>query len=224
MEGHTTYHLLDAKHQMDFGIVPDIGNTGYEFKMRGTDVLVAPDSLKAYSESRSLWCGIPLMSPFTNRIERDSYYFHLKKYLLNVSMGNFLRTPPHNRPIHGLQCYDPRWQVVKTGASAATGAFITARLEFFKYRDSMAQSPFAHGYETTYRATDAKLRCTTKVTNKGKSAMPVHFGYHPYFRPAGPRGDWKLAIAAKTHWIVSEGLIPTRETERSDACLGLGGH
>jgi len=46
--------------------------------------------------------------------------------------------------------------------------------------------------------------------------MPVHFGYHPYFRPDGPRENWTLAIDAMLHWVVTDALIPTGETEPAE--------
>ena len=219
VEGHTTYHLLDSKRKMDLGIVPDVGNFAYEFKVNGKDALITPESFKAYLEKRRFGWGIPFLAPYANRIDRDYYYFQGKKYLLNDSLGNILRVPPNNNPIHGLLVYDPRWEVVKTGASEADGAFITSRLEFYKYPDLMAQFPFAQVYEVTYRLKDGKLECTTKVTNVGKSSMPVHFGYHPYFRPDGPREEWTLSIGAEKHWIADSALLPSGETEPTDSYL-----
>jgi len=219
VEGHTTYHLADARRKMEFGIVPDIGNFGYEFKVNGNDVFITPDSFKAYVEKRWFGWGNPFMAPFANRIDHDYYYFQGKKYLLNDSLGNLMRVPPSNYVLHGVLVYEPRWEVAKTGASDAEGAFITSRLEFYKYPDLMAQFPFAHVYEMTYRLKDGKLECTTGVTNAGKSAMPVHFGYHPYFRPDGAREEWTVKVAAKRRIIVDDALVPTGETEPTDRFL-----
>ncbi len=219
VEGHPTYHLIDVQRKMDFGVVPDIGNLGYSFKANGKDVLLAPDSFESYIQERGLGRGNPLMAPFANRINQDSYYFQGKKFLLNDELKNFLRTPPLNYPIHGLLAYDPRWEIVKTAASDATGAHITSRLEFYKYPELMAQFPFAHIIEITYALKGGRLECSTKITNVGASPMPVHFGYHPYFVPDGPREEWTLHIAARTHWIVDEGLIPTGQTEPAETFL-----
>jgi aldose 1-epimerase len=146
----------------------------------------------------------------------DYYYFQEKKYLLNDALGNILRVPPNNYALHGLLVFDPHWEVIQSGGSETEGAFITSRHEFYKYPDLMAQFPFAHVYEVTYRLKDGKLECTTKVSNVGKSAMPVHFGYHPYFRPDGPRAEWTLGIGAETHWLVTKPLLPTGETEPAE--------
>jgi aldose 1-epimerase len=219
VEGHTTYHLRDGKRKMEFKLVPDIGNWGYSLKADGKEVFYAPVSLEQYIKDRGLGSGNPLMAPFANRIDKDYYYFEDRKYLLNADLGNFLRTSPTNFPIHGLLSYDKRWEVVKTSASDSTGAAITSRMDFYKYPDLMAQFPFAHIHEVTYRLKGGKLECATKITNVGNSNMPIHFGYHPYFVPDGPREQWTLHVAARQHWIVPPELIPSGELEPAEKCL-----
>ena len=217
--GHTVYQLVDSGHNMELCMVPGIGNWMYEFKANGKDVLLAPESLDRYIRDRALGRGNPLMAPFANRIDRDHYFFDGRKYLLNDGFGNFLRDPRSNYPIHGLLAYDARWEVISTQASDSAGAVITSRLEFYKYPDLMAQFPFAHVHEVTYRLRGGKLECTTQIRNLGRSAMPVHFGYHPYFVPDGPREDWTLHVGAQAHWIVTSDLVPTGELESAETYL-----
>ncbi len=218
VEGRTTYHLLDTSRNMDFGVVPDIGNLGYEFKVNGKDVLIPPESFKGYLEKYWFCCGSPFLAPWANRIPQDFYYFQGKKYLLNPDMGNLLRDQ-FKQVIHGLVTFDARWEVVKSGASDTQGAYVTSRLEFYGYPDLMAQFPFAHVYEVTYRLKDGKLETTTKVTNVGQAAMPVMMAYHPYFRLDGNREEWTLSIGAQKHWLPSKQLISTGETEPADTFL-----
>lgn len=218
VEGHTTYHLVDTSRNMDFGIVPDIGNFGYEFKVNGKDVFIPPESFQSYLEKRWFCCGNPFMAPWANRIDRDHYFFQGKKYLLNDALGNLLHEQ-YKQALHGLLVFDPRWTVVATGASKTQGAFITTRLDFYRFPDLMAQFPFAHTIEVTHRLRDGQLEITTAVINVGGAAMPVFFGYHPYFRPDGPREEWTLSVGAKNHWIVSPQLIPTGEKEPADNFL-----
>jgi aldose 1-epimerase len=218
VEGHTTYHLLDSKLKMDVGIVPDIGNFAYQFKVNGKDALIPVESFKDYLAKHTFGWGIPFLAPWANRIDNDSYYFEGKKYLLNESLGNIIRDN-FKQPLHGLLIYETRWKVVKTSGSDADGAFVVSRLEFYKYPDLMAQFPFAQVYEMTYRLKEGKLECTTRVTNAGNSNLPVHFAFHPYFHPDGPRAEWKLTIGAQKHWIVTHQLIPTGETEPTDKFL-----
>ena len=215
VEGHATYHLLDSKLKMEVGIVPDIGNFAYQFKVNGKDVLIPLESFTGYPEKQTFGWGIPFLAPWANRIDNDYYYFEGKKYLLNDSLGNF-RRDNFKQPIHGLLVYESRWKVVKIGSSDVDGAFIVSRLDFYKYPDLMAQFPFAQVYEMTYRLKDGKLECTTRATNVGNSDLPVHFAFHPYFHPDGPREQWKLTIGAQKHWFVTKQLIPTGETEPTD--------
>ncbi len=215
VEGHTTYHLLDSSRNMDFGLAPDIGNFGYEFKVYDKDVFIHPQSFKSYIEKHRLGSGCPFLAPWANRIEHDYYFFQGKKYLLNDALGNLMRDQ-FNQVIHGLLVFEPRWEVVKKGASDAQGAFITSRLEFYKYPDLMAQFPFAHAIEVTYRLKDGKLENTTAISNVGRAAMPVLVAYHPYFRPDGNREDWTVSIRVKKHWLLSKQLIPTGETEPTE--------
>jgi aldose 1-epimerase len=49
--------------------------------------------------------------------------------------------------------------------------------------------------------------------------MPVHFAFHPYFRPDGPREEWKLTLGARKHWLLTKTLIATGETQPSDSFL-----
>ncbi len=212
VEGHTTYHLLDSGRRMDVGIVPDIGNFAYEFKANGKDVLIPPDSFKSYVEKRWFCCGSPFLFPWANRIPEDFYYFQGKKYLLNPDIGNLLRDQ-FKQVIHGLLVFDNRWEVAKTGATPATGAFITTHLDFYKYPDLVEQFPFAHSLEVTFRLKDGRFETSTVVKNVGAAPMPVMMAYHPYFRPEGERSEWTLSIGARTHWLPSKQLISTGETE-----------
>jgi aldose 1-epimerase len=215
VEGYTTYHLVDAQRKMEVGIVPQMGNVVYEFKVNTKDALIPVDSLKEFLAERKVSAGMAFLAPWANRIDQDYYYFNGKKYLLNDSLGNLPHIAPYNMVIHGLLVFSPHWRVVKQGASDAEGAFITSRLGFYKYPDLMAQFPFAQVYEITYRLKDGKLENTTRLTNKSAVEIPVFFGYHPYFRPDGPREDWRISINARLHWKIDnrQRVIPTGETE-----------
>lgn len=221
VEGHTTWHLQDARANAEVALAPDIGNFVYEYRFSGHDVVIRPDSLNGYLQKHWFCCGIPFLAPFANRIDGNAYYFGGRKFLLNDSLGNLLYTPDTRLPLHGLLVFEKRWQVVTHGASDRDGAFVTSRLEFYKYPELMAQFPFAHTITMTYRLRDGKLENTTVIENNGAEPMPVDIGFHPYFRPDGPRADWTLAINAKTHWIPDDHtrLIPIGENEPAEKYL-----
>jgi aldose 1-epimerase len=44
--------------------------------------------------------------------------------------------------------------------------------------------------------------------------MPVAIGFHPYFQLTdSPREEWRLSVAAKTHWLLDSNILPTGQTE-----------
>jgi aldose 1-epimerase len=78
----------------------------------------------------------------------------------------------------------------------------------------MAQFPFAHSYEMTYRLRDGILEVETVIENHSTSTMPVSVGYHPYFQVNdAPRDQWKVHLAAKESMLLSKQLVPTGETK-----------
>ena len=76
----------------------------------------------------------------------------------------------------------------------------------------MAQFPFAHTIEMTYRLHDGVLEVRTTLENLSADPMPVGIGYHPYFQiHDAPRDQWKVHLAARDHLALSKMLIPTGE-------------
>jgi aldose 1-epimerase len=91
-------------------------------------------------------------------------------------------------------------------------AHVTSKLDFWKYPDMMAQWPFAHEYEMTYRLADGALEVRTTVSNLSAEAMPLSVGFHPYYRiPDIPRDQWSLRMPAGKAVIADDRRVPTGE-------------
>ena len=76
----------------------------------------------------------------------------------------------------------------------------------------MAQFPFAHAIEMTYRLHEGVLEVETVLENLSNAPMPVAVGYHPYFQvPGAPRDAWRAHLPAREHIVLSDQLIPTGE-------------
>lgn len=74
----------------------------------------------------------------------------------------------------------------------------------------MAQFPFAHVIEMTYRLKDGRLEVETAIENLSAEALPVSLGYHPYFQVSdAPRDEWTVRLAARKKHLLSNRLIPT---------------
>ena len=134
-----------------------------------------------------------------------------KKYNLNPDLKNY-RPDGNGLPIHGLLNFSNNWKMIGIGADEKS-AWVTSRLEFFRIPEYMAQFPFAHTIDMTYRLANGVLEVETEVTNMSFEKMPLIIGYHPYFRVHdAPRAEWKVTLPAKLHVTLNSKLTPTGET------------
>ena len=78
----------------------------------------------------------------------------------------------------------------------------------------MAQFPFAHNLEMTYRLSNGELEVITTVENLSNQPMPLSLGYHPYFQVHdAPRDAWQVHLPVKSKVLLSATLVPTGETQ-----------
>lgn len=205
--------LRDAAADLHVSIVPIHGNIAYEFLHAGSNWLWTPfsDPVEEMSGSSALF-GIPLLSPWANRLSSDTYSINGVEYTLNRRINN-LRVDHNYLAIHGLVMFAP-WTVTALGADAY-GAYLRSTLQFTKRSDWMAQFPFAHRLELTHRISDGKLCLILSLTNDSDTPMPLCIGFHPYFRlPGGAdRNSWQLGCAGRTRMVLSDRYIPTGHTE-----------
>ena len=112
-------------------------------------------------------------------------------------------------------------------AANSKSAHVTSKLAFWKYPDLMAQWPFAHEYEMTYRLSEGVLEVQVTVTNLSTEPMPLVLGFHPYYRiPDIPRDQWTAHLPARKMVVADDRLIPTGEFKAFDLPnpLPLKGH
>ena len=210
VEGIEVVRLADAAHHAEVSIAPSIGNIAYEFKVNGKNAFWLPSESLAALKAKPMLCGNPFLAPWANRLDQDAFFANGKKFRLNPDLGNF-RRDPNQKPIHGLLAFSPDWRIAATDADSDS-ARVTSRLEFWKYPELMAQLPFAHTIEMTYRLHDGVLEVETLLENHSTAPMPVGIGYHPYFQLHDtPRDQWKVHLAARDHLALSKELIPTGE-------------
>ena len=208
VDGLEVARLADAARRMEVSIVPSIGNLAYEFKIDGRNLLWFPFRSPAELKASPALCGVPFLAPWANRLDQDAFWANGKQYRLNPDLGN-IRRDPNGHPIHGLLAFSPAWKIREL-KGGDTGAFVTSRLEFWRHPDLMAQFPFAHALEMTYRLRDGALEVETVVENLSGAPIPIGIGYHPYFQvPGTARDSWKVHLAAREHVELSGQLIPT---------------
>lgn len=211
LEGLESVLLRDRATETLVRIVPALGNNVWEMTVRGQPVFWSPYRSVAEFRARPGHFGNPFLWPWANRIDGMAYWVNGKKYLLNAELGN-VRPGPNNTPIHGLLVASDLWKVAGHGADSG-GAWARSRLEFWRRPELMAQFPFAHAVEMTYRLADGALTVETVVENLSDEAMPVSLGFHPYFRITdAPRDEWTVTLAARRRHVLDAKLIPTGET------------
>ncbi|HXI40213.1 MAG TPA: aldose 1-epimerase [Bryobacteraceae bacterium] len=209
-DGIEIVRLADSAHATEVSIVPSFGNIAYAMTVHGKNILWSPFKSLAEMKAQPALCGVPFLEPWANRLDQDAFYANGRKYLLNADLGN-VRRDQNQKPIHGLLLFSPYWKVTKLEAGDGA-ARVTSRLEFWRYPELMAQFPFAHAVEMTYKLAGGTLEVETLLENQASDPMPVGVGYHPYFQvPDMPRDQCKVHVAARDHLELSPELIPTGE-------------
>jgi aldose 1-epimerase len=203
--------LTDAKHHIEVSTAPSVGNIAYDMRVNGKPILLLPPGTLSEWKAKPTQAGIPFLAPWANRLDADAYWANGKKYLLNPDVVN-LRRDPNGLAIHGLLLFASGWQVTVLKADDQ-GAEVTSRLDFSKHPEWMAQFPFAHSIEMTYRLADGTLEVRTAIENHSVEPMPLSIGFHCWYQiPDCPRDSWKVHLPVRDHYTLSEKLIPTGET------------
>jgi aldose 1-epimerase len=215
VDGISIVRLTDANAGIEVSIVPSLNNMAYEMKVHGKNILFFPEMTLSNFQKAPRQAGIPFLAPWANRIDGTGFWANGKKYEFDMTPGN-IRKDQNALPIHGLLTDSTPWQVTDVGADGES-AHVTSKLEFWKYPNLMAQWPFAHEYEMTYRLANGGLEVRTTILNRSAEAMPLAIGFHPYYRiPDVPRDQWTLRMPDCKSVIVDKRLIPTGEFKSSD--------
>jgi aldose 1-epimerase len=204
--------LTDAAHKIEVSICPSVGNIAYDMTINGKQILLPPYAALPEWKAKPGQSGIPFLAPWANRLDQDAYWANGHKYVLNPETAT-LRRDQNNHPIHGLLLF-AEWQVVKLNADRES-AEVTSRLEFWKHPGWMAQFPFAHTIEMTYRLAAGVLEVRTTIENHSLEPMPLVIGFHPWYQiPEIPRDEWTIHAPVREHYTLSSAFIPTGEKKQ----------
>lgn len=210
-DGIGTLTLRDNTSDVTVSIVPSLGNNSFRMLVKGKDVFWSPYQKLSEFKAKPAFLGNPFLAPWANRLDQPAFFANGKKYSLDPGIDNY-RLDGNQLPIHGLLSYSPHWKLIGIGADEKS-AWVTSRLEFFRLPEYMAQFPFAHTIDMTYRLAGGTLEVETEITNLSFQTMPLVIGYHPYFRVHdAPRADWKVTLPARKRVTLNAKLTPTGET------------
>jgi aldose 1-epimerase len=210
--GFPVVRLADQSQEVEVLIAPSVGNRAYALKVAGKNLLYFPSSdIAAFEKAGAKGLnGIPFLAPWANRMAGGGFWADGKRYTFNPDVGT-VRVDPNGISIHGLLTASKLWEVTDVGADKHS-AHVTSRLQFWKYPELMANWPFAHEYEMTYRLSEGELEVITTVRNLSAESMPVSIGYHPYFEiPDVPRSETDVHIAAHMQVETDSNLVATGE-------------
>src|SRR5579871_2220215 len=192
-------------------IATTFGNNAYSMTVCGQEVLWRPQPTLEEWRAHPAFGGVPLLAPWANRIDQESYYANGKRYFLNAGLNN-LRFDANHLPMHGLVAYTSQWRVIRRDANS-----VTSRLEYWRIPEWMAQFPFAHTIEITHRLEAGSLEVATSVENLAAEPMPLSLGYHPYFQLTdAPRDEWRVRVPAREHVMISDKYVPTGQRRPND--------
>jgi aldose 1-epimerase len=207
--------LTDKAAGVEVSIAPSIGNRAYEMKVHGGNILYLGAADVGALKERPGLSGIPFLAPWANRMADGGFWANGKKYTFNSTLGS-VRVPANGIAMHGMLSTTPLWEVTEVKADK-DGAHVTSRFEFWKHPELMANWPFAHEYEMTYRLSQGTLEVITTVINRSAEPMPLALGYHPYYNlPGVPRDEAVAHIPAKTAVITDDRLVATGEMKPMD--------
>jgi aldose 1-epimerase len=207
--------LEDTRTQTVVSIATSLGDMVFEMKVKGHEILHFPYASLDDFRKRPGLAGVPLLAPWANRLDEQAFYANGKKYAFDMELGNVRGA----HPSHGFLSRAPQWEVVEVNADAKA-AWVTSRLEFFRQPDWMAQFPFAHTLEITYRLERGVLEVGARINNLSGAPMPVAIGFHPFFKLTdAPRDEWTVSIGARTEWRLAPDKLPTGETRPIEQLL-----
>ena len=154
---------------------------GVHFTETWPDDLVAP-----------MGCGM-LLAPWPNRVAAAQWTLDGKVQQLDVT------EPSRGNAIHGLLRNTAYNLVEQNQDSVTLGASVYPQHGY----------PFILDLAVTYALTADGLRVTYRLTNAGSASAPFGIGAHPYLRVgAVPAADLTITVAAATHALVDDRMIP----------------
>ena len=209
VEGIETIALSSPEEDLRATFVPSAGMVCCSLRHCGEELLAERDGVRAYAE-RGSTMGIPLLHPWANRL--SGFTYGAPPLVVELARGCPLITLDDNGlPIHGVVPRQIPWEVCEHEADQ-----LRARMRWDRPA-LLAIFPFPHTLEFEAFMADATLTIETTLRASSQLAVPVSFGYHPYFTvPGADRGGWQIDLPAMRSLVLDAQMIPTGSSEPID--------
>jgi aldose 1-epimerase len=189
-----------ARGSLEATFLPDLGMLGVSLRHRGEELLALPGGLDGYRARKVT--GLPLLAPWANRLGERRY--EVDGVVVDLARLD-LPTDPYGLPIHGTMTAQPGWELLRANASS-----LVVRFDYGARPDLLASFPFPHTLEIEAAMEPDALAVVTTLTATGDRAVPVGFGYHPYFHlPSVARADVRLSLPDRRHLALDDHGLPT---------------
>lgn len=192
--------------------LPGLGMLGASLRHQGAELMGRVEDVAGFAAT-SRTCGIPLLHPWANRLAGTSY--EAAGQAVTLDANSTLLHLDNGLPIHGVPWGHLAWQVVE-----ATETSLKARLDW-NSAELLAIFPFPHHLEMAVELQPASLTVTTTLVAGEETAVPVSFGFHPYFTlPDVARSEWQIELPAMQKLLLNEQHIPSGEETPFPAFVG----
>jgi len=190
-------HILesaDSRNAISF--VPGHGSL-LQIRLAGKDLLATVHDGAELKLNR--WAKGNFLFPFANRLDEGTYAWEGETYQFPIN-----ETDSHTA-LHGFfgnLAFD--WESKDLRPTSAKLVFV---------REDPSPTPpypFPHRIRLTFEIDSQKgIWIQTEVTNLGEGAMPVCWGWHPYFQLNGPLAEWELQLPACDMIGIDQRMLPT---------------
>jgi galactose mutarotase-like enzyme len=218
IEGFQALTLSFEAGELEAAFVPAAGMVGCSLRHRGDELLGQRGGLRTYVEKHSTM-GIPLLHPWANRVSEMRFALDGREVDLDQP-GLPLSLDPNGLPIHGLLSGASGWRVERH-EEIEMGGVLAASFDFGARDDLLTAFPFPHRVDVEATLSGPTLTVKTGVTATGDAAVPVSFGYHPYFRlPGVERSAWWVEIPVSERIVLDDEELPSGRTAEAKIPAG----
>lgn len=199
-DGHAALSLTAGI--TSFTVVPGAGLLGASLRFAGLEYLALDGGVAAALGGHTT--GMPLLAPWANRL---SDTWSVGRRVVDLR-GLELHRDASGLALHGTMIGRTGWELVDVRtASTATASF---RFDAAAAPTVMASFPFPHELGVTFSVTPDRLEVATTVTATGRRAVPVAFGWHPYFvLPGTARDRIRLELPDRHRLVLDDRRLPT---------------
>jgi aldose 1-epimerase len=218
IEGLEALTLSSDDDGLEAAFVPAAGMVGCSLRHRGEELLGQRGGLRTYVAERSTM-GIPLLHPWANRLSRMRFTLLGREVALDTPRLP-ISLDPNGLPIHGLLAGASGWRVERHEAVEG-GGVLAASFDFAVRADLLAAFPFPHRIEVQATLVGSTLTVDSTVIATGEVAVPVSFGYHPYFRlPRVERSAWRVEVPVSERVVLDDEELPSGRMEEARVPAG----